>query len=319
MGVLVTGGCGFIGSNFIGYYIKNYPNEKLINLDNLTYASNTENLKDIKSKNYSFIRGDICDAELVEKLAKDSDVIINFAAESHVDNSILASKVFTQTNVLGTHNLLEAARKNDVKCLLQISTDEVYGSIEKDSFKENDVLKPNSPYSASKAAADLLCRAYFKTHGLPVKITRSTNNYGPYQHVEKLIPKFITNALQDKPLPLYGKGKNIRDWLYVEDNCNAIDLVLKKGKMGEIYNIGAGNEIPNIEITKKILNYLGKPESLIKYVEDRKGHDFRYSVDIKKISGLGWKPEADFKEQIKKTIEWYKNNKGWWKNAQPQC
>ncbi len=315
MGVLVTGGYGFIGSNFIRYYTKKYPATNITLLDKLTYAANPKNLKGIKPKKYSFVKGDICNAKIVEKLVRNCEVIVNFAAESHVDNSIFASKVFTKTNVLGTHTLLEAARKNDVACFLQASTDEVYGSREKGSFKETDLLKPNSPYAASKAAADLLCRAYVKTYGLPVKITRCTNNYGPYQHLEKLIPKFTTHALQNKPLPLYGSGKNVRDWIYVEDHCRALDIVLKKGKVGEIYNIGAGNEVENGLITKMILDSLHKPYSLVKHVEDRKGHDLRYSLNTQKTRTLGWTPKANFKKQLAKTIEWYKKNQWWWNNA----
>ncbi|MFN3966323.1 MAG: dTDP-glucose 4,6-dehydratase, partial [Endomicrobiia bacterium] len=280
MRILVTGGCGFIGSNFIRYILKKYHEYKIINLDKLTYAGNPDNLKDIeKNKNYKFVKGDICDSKIVDKLVKEVDCIINFAAESHVDRSILEPGSFLKTDVFGTYTLLESAKKNNIKRYIQISTDEVYGSIENGSFTEESPLRPNSPYSASKASADMLCRAYFVTYNLPVIITRSSNNFGPYQYPEKIIPLFITNALEDKLLPVYGDGKNIRDWIYVLDNCKAIDLVLHKGKPGEIYNIGGGNEIQNIELTKKILKLLNKPESLIKFVEDRAGHDRRYSLD----------------------------------------
>ena len=312
--LLVTGGCGFIGSNFIRYILQKYPSYKIINLDKLTYAGNPENLKDVeKNKNYKFVKGDICDKKIVDELSKDVDCIINFAAETHVDRSILEPDAFIRTDIIGTHTLLEAVRKNGVPRFVHISTDEVYGSIESGSFTEASPLKPNSPYSASKAGADLLCRAYYITYKVPVIITRSSNNFGPYQYPEKIIPLFITNAIEDKPLPVYGDGLNVRDWLYVLDNCKAIDLVLHRGKPGEIYNIGAGNEIPNIELTKKILRILNKPESLIKFVQDRLGHDRRYSLDTSKIrKELGWKPEYNFDTALEKTVDWYLKNRQWW-------
>lgn len=303
MKILITGGAGFIGSNFVRYMLEKYPDPEFVVLDKLTYAGKMENLQDVMDK-ITFIKGDICDRGDVEAVG-DCDAIFNFAAETHVDRSILDAGVFVRTEVLGTYNLLDYARKNDVEKYIQISTDEVYGSVKKGSFKENDVLEPSSPYSASKAGADLLVKAYHNTYGLPILITRSSNNYGPYQYPEKLIPVLILNALHDKPLPIYGEGKNIRDWIYVLDNCEAIDLVFKKGKDGEIYNIGTGNEKSNIEIAKLILKELNKPESLIKFVNDRLGHDFRYSLNIHKIQKLGWKPSTPFNQGLRETINWY--------------
>jgi len=314
MNIMVTGGCGFIGSNFIRYYLGRYPQDKIINLDKLTYAGNPENLKDIeKNKNYSFVRGDICDKKTVDKLMKGIDVVYHFAAESHVDNSIKGPFLFTETNVLGTHVLLEAAKQNKIKKFIHISTDEVYGSIEKGAFNEKDILKPNSPYSASKAAAEMLVRSYNKTFGLPAIITRSSNNFGPYQHPEKLMPLFVTNLMENKKVPVYGTGKNVRDWIYVIDNCEGIDFASKKGWIGEIYNIGGGNEVSNIEITKKIIKEMNKDESFIEYVGDRLGHDLRYALDCAKIRKLGWKPKYDFEKALKETIIWYKKNENWWK------
>lgn len=312
MNILVTGGAGFIGSNFIRYITKKYPKYKVCNLDKLTYAGNLDNLKGT-SPNHKFVLGDICNKQLVEGIMKQTDVVVHFAAESHVDRSINDPFVFTKTNAIGTQVLLEAARKFKVKRFIHISTDEVYGSIAKGSFKETDPLKPNSPYSASKAAADLLARSYFVTYNLPVIITRSSNNFGPYQHPEKLIPLFLTNLLENKKVPLYGDGKNVRDWLYVKDNCEAIDFVMHHGVPGEIYNIAAKNEKSNIEITKLLLRELKKDKSYINYVKDRLGHDRRYSLDCKKINKLGWKPRFTFKKAIKETILWYKNNEKWWK------
>ena len=314
MRILITGGAGFIGSNFIRRILEKYPGYEVVNLDKLTYAGNPDNLKDIETnKNYSFIKGDICDKETVEKACRDANVIVNFAAETHVDRSIIDAGDFVTTDVLGTYRLLEAARKYDIEKYVQISTDEVYGSIENGSFNETDPLQPSSPYSASKAAGDMLAHSYFITHRLPIVITRSSNNFGPYQYPEKLIPLFITNALRNKKLPLYGDGKNVRDWLYVLDNCDAIDMVMNKGKTGEIYNIGSGNETTNIDITAMILKELQKPESLIDFVPDRKGHDRRYSLNNTKIRKLGWKPEHDFKAALRKTIRWYAGNEWWWK------
>jgi len=309
--ILITGGAGFIGSNFVRYMLRRYDYD-LVVLDKLTYAGRLENLQDVISK-IKFIKGDICKKEDVRKaIAEHVDLIINFAAESHVDRSIKTPGRFIQTDVYGTHILLEAARKFDAE-FIQISTDEVYGSIEKGSFKETDILNPSSPYSASKASADLIAQSYYVTYGLPIKITRSTNNFGPYQYPEKLIPLFIINALRNKPLPLYGDGLNVRDWLYVKDNCEAIDFINKKGKNGEIYNIASGNERTNIEITKIILRELNKPESLIRHVKDRPGHDRRYSLDTTKIRESGWKPKHSFEGGMHKTVQWYVNNKWWWK------
>ena len=306
MKILITGGAGFIGCNFIRYLLKKYPDEEIVVLDKLTYAGRLENLQDVMDK-ITFIRGDICNREDIEK-TEDCNIIFNFAAETHVDRSIIDAGIFVKTDVLGTYNLLEYARRHDVKKYIQISTDEVYGSIEKGSFKEEDILDPSSPYSASKAGADLLCKAYFKTYGLPVLITRSSNNFGPYQYPEKLIPVLILNALHDKPLPIYGEGKNIRDWIYVLDNCEAIDFVFQKGKVGEVYNMGAGNERANIEIANLILKELNKPKSLTRFVKDRPGHDFRYSLNCEKIKKLGWIPRYNFEDALKETIEWYRDN-----------
>ena len=315
--ILVTGGAGFIGSNFVRYMLNKHKDYKILNLDLLTYAGNIKNLDDIKDNpNYLFVKGDIADNKLVDKIVSDNkiDVIINFAAESHVDRSITNPDIFVKTNVLGTQNLLEVAKKYKIEKFFQISTDEVYGSLGKTGFfTEKTPLSPNSPYSASKASADLLVMAYHHTFGLNVNITRCSNNYGPYQFPEKLIPLFITNALDNKQVPLYGDGLNIRDWLFVEDHCSAIDTVLHKGKNGEIYNVGGNNEKTNKYITDTILKYLGKDSSLIKYVSDRLGHDRRYAIDATKIKEeLGWQPKYKFEQAIEKTIEWYLNNKSWW-------
>ena len=312
MKILVTGGAGFIGSNFVHYMLKEHPDYEIVVLDKLTYAGRKENLQDVWDK-ITFLKGDITKKEDVEKAAKNSDCIVNFAAETHVDRSILEAGTFVLTDVLGVYNLLETVREFNIARFVQISTDEVYGHILKGSFKENDKLNPRNPYSASKAGAELLCRAYFETYGLQVIITRSSNNYGPYQHPEKLIPKTIIHALLNKPIPVYGTGENVRDWLYVEDNCEAIDLVLHKGKSGEIYNIAANQELENIQVVKTILKLTDKPESLIRFVKDRPGHDLRYSLHTEKIQELGWKPETKFKVGIKKTIQWYRQNIEWWK------
>ncbi len=308
--ILVTGGAGFIGTNFIKYMLNKYPDYEIVNLDLLTYCGNLENLKDIESnKNYSFIKGNIRDKDLVNEIVKDCNYVINFAAESHVDRSIQDPEIFIKSNVLGTQVLLDAANQFNVEKYIQISTDEVYGTLGSTGyFTETTPLAPNSPYSASKASADLVVRAYHETFNLPINITRCSNNYGPYQFPEKLIPLMIYNALKDKPLPIYGDGKNIRDWLYVYDHCTAIDLVLHKGKIGEIYNIGGNNEKQNIEIVKLILKQLKKPESLITFVNDRLGHDKRYAIDSSKIQKkLGWKPKYSFETGIKETIDWYLN------------
>ncbi len=315
MRLLITGGAGFIGSNFIRHILKKYPDYEIINLDKLTYAGNLENLADLKkNKRYRFVKGDIADPKIVAKWVKETQVIVNFAAETHVDRSIVSAGDFIKTNVFGTYTLLEAAKKNNISKFIQISTDEVYGSIEKGAFKEADNLKPSSPYSASKASADLLALSYLATYQLPVIITRSSNNFGPYQFPEKVIPLFITNILEEKPVPLYGDGQNVRDWVYVLDNCEAIDQVMHKGKAGEIYNIGGSNELANIELTKKILELLGKNDEFIQPVTDRLGHDRRYALDCFKLrSEMGWKPQHDFNQALKETIDWYKENQQWWK------
>jgi len=313
--LLITGGCGFIGSNFIGYMLEKNGSCHIANLDKLTYAGNPENLRNVESNpRYSFFLGDICDQNLVEQIFVEHspNVVINFAAESHVDRSIGKPDDFIRTDVFGVFTLLEVAKKHSVDLFIQVSTDEVYGSIENGSFRESDTLMPSSPYSASKAGGDRLAYAYYVTYKLPVIITRASNNFGPYQYPEKLISLFVTNALEDQPLPLYGDGKNVRDWLYVKDHCLAIDFLMSKGSPGEVYNIGGGNERQNIEITQKILQYLGKPESLITYVEDRKGHDQRYSLDCSKLKSLGWSPEYDFDSALKETVGWYQENKEWW-------
>jgi dTDP-glucose 4,6-dehydratase len=315
--ILATGGCGFIGSNFVRYMLRNYD-YTVINVDKLTYAGNLENLSDISDHpKYEFTKGDVADKALIDGLAsKGVDAVVNFAAESHVDRSIEDPRVFIETNVLGTQVLLEAARKYKISRFIQISTDEVYGSLgPTGAFSEITPLAPNSPYSASKTAADLLVRAYYKTYGLATIITRCSNNYGPYQFPEKLIPLMISNALEDKPLPVYGDGMNVRDWIYVEDHCRAIDLIVHKGREGEVYNIGASNEVPNIEIVKTILNQLKKPESLIKFVEDRPGHDRRYAIDSTKLRNeLGWDLTYSFEDAMDLTIRWYVQHQDWWKN-----
>lgn len=311
MKMLITGGAGFIGSNFVRYIIENYDCQVVV-LDKLTYAGRKENLQGLLGK-ITFVKGDIRKREDVEKVIKECDFVVNFAAETHVDRSIIEAGSFVLTDVFGTYNLLEACRKFKIKKLVQISTDEVYGHILKGSFREEDSVSPRNPYAASKASADLLCRAFFETYGLPVVITRSTNNYGYYQHPEKLIPKTIIYALLNKKIPVYGKGKNVRDWIFVKDNCEAIDLILQKGENGEIYNIAGKQELENIQVVKTILKIMDKPESLIQFVKDRPGHDLRYSLDISKIEKLGWKPKTKFENGIRKTIEWYKTNEWWWK------
>ena len=318
MKLLITGGAGFIGSNFIHYWLKKYPEDKIVNLDVLTYAGNLENLREVENnENYKFVKGDICDKELTNKLVKNVDVIVNFAAESHVDRSILDAENFVRTNVLGTYNLLEAAKNNSNKRFHHISTDEVFGHLgpNEPAFNESTPYAPRSPYSAAKAASDHLIRAYFQTYGLPATISNCSNNYGPYQFPEKLIPLFVTNLMEEKKVPVYGDGMNVRDWLYVEDHCAAIDLIIRKGKIGETYCVGGNSEKPNIEITKKIIELMGKNENSIEYVKDRLGHDRRYAIDFSKIKNeLGWEPKVPFEEGIEKTIEWYKNNEAWWKN-----
>ncbi len=319
MKLLVTGGAGFIGSCFIRYMINQHPDYKIINLDALTYAGNIENLDDVKdNKNYTFIHGNICDKKLVRDITAEADCIINFAAESHVDRSITGPEIFIQTNVQGTLNLLQCAKETGIERYLQVSTDEVYGTLGKTGyFYETTPLAPNSPYSASKASADLLVRAYYETYKLPVLTTRCSNNYGPYQYPEKLIPFFISKLLRGEKVPVYGDGMNVRDWLYVYDHCCAIDTVLHKGKISEVYNIGGHNEKTNIEITKLILSAMGKDESSIEFVKDRLGHDRRYAISNDKItSELGWKPSLTFEEGIKLTIDWYLNNQNWIKSIE---
>ncbi|MFA5859443.1 MAG: dTDP-glucose 4,6-dehydratase [Elusimicrobiota bacterium] len=312
--ILVTGGAGFIGSNFVRYILNKYAGYKIINLDKLTYAGNRNNLADVMDNpNHEFVKGDICNAALVTQLAERVDAIINFAAETHVDRAIMSPGVFIKTDMAGTHTLLQASRKFKHKKFVQISTDEVYGSTAQGKFTEESKVAPSNPYSASKAAGDLLVLSYFKTYGMPVCVTRSSNNFGPYQHPEKFVPLFITNALQDKELPLYGDGKNVRDWLYVEDNCAAIDAVFHSGINGEIYNIAGGNEVSNKELAGKIVSTLGKPMKLIRYVKDRPGHDKRYAVETKKITEqLGWRPEHTFLSALIYTIKWYQENSVWW-------
>ena len=322
MKILVTGGAGFIGSNFIFYMRRKHPDDTLVCLDKLTYAGNLETLASVMDQpDFRFIRADIADREAVYRIfeAEKPDVVVNFAAESHVDRSIENPAVFLETNVMGTQVLLDACRKYGIQRYHQVSTDEVYGALPLDRpdlfFTEQTPLHTSSPYSASKASADLLCNAYQRTYGLPITISRCSNNYGPYQFPEKLIPLMIANALADKPLPVYGEGLNVRDWLYVEDHCAAIDLILEKGKVGQVYNIGGHNEMKNIDIVKRILGLLGKPESLITYVTDRKGHDMRYAIDPAYIhQKLGWLPETRFEDGIQKTVRWYLDNRSWWEN-----
>ena len=318
MKVLVTGGLGFIGSNFIRYLLSNYPDvEVIINVDAMKYGSNPANLKDLEDdERYQFIKGDIADYELMAELVRKVDVIVNFAAETHVDRSISNPYSFLRSNVIGVFMILEAIRKENPNVrLVHISTDEVYGDILKGSFKEDDRLKPSSPYSASKAAADMFVLAYVRTYGINASITRCTNNYGPYQFPEKLIPKTIIRASMNLKIPIYGTGKNVRDWLYVLDHCKAIDLVMQKGEKGEIYNISSGEEKTNLEVVTEILRIMGKNESLIEFVENRPGHDLRYSLDSSKIrEELGWKPKRSFEEGIRETVRWYLQNEWWWKS-----
>ncbi|MBN2329099.1 MAG: dTDP-glucose 4,6-dehydratase [Candidatus Omnitrophica bacterium] len=313
--ILVTGGAGFIGSNFIQYMINTYKEVEIVNLDKLTYAGNLNNLRSVeRDDRYSFFQGDIADRQLVNEIlcCKKFDTIVNFAAETHVDRSINRPDDFLKTDIFGTFALLEAARQSDIKRYLQISTDEVYGSISEGSFSEDSSLTPSSPYSASKGGGDLLCLAYYKTYGLPTIITRAANNYGPFQYPEKIVPLFITNALEDQPLPLYGDGSQVREWLHVEDHCRALDAVLQNGRPGEIYNIGGYCEEKNRVIAETIVDLLKKPRELITYVDDRPGHDVRYSIDSGKVKSLGWQPQISLEEGLSKTVAWYKKNRKWW-------
>jgi len=321
MKLLVTGGAGFIGSNFIHYWLKNYPQDQIINLDKLTYAGNLENLLEVENNpNYSFVKADIGDKEVVDKLMVGVDIIVHFAAETHVDRSILGPEIFVKTNILGTQVLLEASLKHKIKRFHHVSTDEVFGSLTLNSklkFNENTPFAPNSPYAASKAGADCLVRAYFKTYGLPITVTNTSNNFGPYQFPEKLISLTITNILENKKVPIYGKGNQVRDWLYVEDHCRAIDLCLKKGKFGETYCIGGLTEdVSNLSVIHKILNLLKKPKSLVEFIKDRPAHDVRYAMDWSKArKELGYQPEFDFDTYLAKTIKWYQKNQNWWKKV----
>lgn len=320
MKLLVTGGAGFIGANFIHYWLKNHQKDEIINLDLLTYAGNLENLKEVESHdNYRLVKGDITDKALVDQITSGVDIIVHFAAESHVDRSIMDPSIFVKTNVLGTQILLEAALKNKIKRFHHISTDEVFGALPletKETFNENSAFRPNSPYAASKAGSDCLVRAYYKTFGLPITVTNTSNNFGPYQFPEKFIPLAVTNLLEGKKIPLYGDGLYVRDWVYVLDHCRAIDLVLSKGKVGETYCIGGLTEnISNLRVVKLILKFLGKDESYIEYIKDRPGHDRRYAIDWSKASKeLGYKPETDFETYLEKTIKWYMDNRSWWEN-----
>ncbi len=312
--ILVTGGAGFIGSNFVKYMLAQYPQSHVVVLDKLTYAGNLDNLEEVwDDARFHFVKGDICDQKVVEETMVGCDAVVNFAAETHVDRSIGDPGAFVRTDVYGTLMLLEATRKLKVRRYVQISTDEVYGSVSQGSSSEDSPLRPSSPYASSKAGADLLVLSYFVTHRLPVLITRSSNNFGPNQYPEKLIPLFVTNALDDRPLPLYGDGLNVRDWLYVLDNCRAIDMVLQRGAEGEVYNVGGDNERNNREITELILAILDKPESLVKMVQDRPGHDRRYSLNSEKIKALGWAPQARFRDDLERTVRWYREHQDWWR------
>jgi len=317
MKLLITGGAGFIGSNFIHYWLKHYPQDEILNLDKLTYAGNLDNLKDLESNpNYKFVEGDIGNAKIVSEAVKNIDVIVNFAAETHVDRSILDSGEFVRTNVLGTQTLLEAARSNGLIRFHHISTDEVFGALEEGGgkFSEATPYDPRSPYSASKAASDHLVRAYGHTYGLPITISNCSNNYGPYQFPEKIIPLFITNILEGKKVPVYGRGGNIRDWIHVDDHNAGVEAIILRGKIGETYCLGGENELTNLALTKKLISLMGAGEQVIQYVEDRKGHDFRYAIDIAKAKKeLGWQSKVNFDSGLRETIEWYKNNQSWWK------
>ena len=314
MRLVVTGGAGFIGSNFVRYMLARYDDIEVVNLDKLTYAGNLANLRDVEGDpRYTFVHGDICDAAVVGETLRGADAVVNFAAETHVDRSISGPQDFIRTDVLGTHTLLEAVRELEIARYLQISTDEVYGSTETGAFTEESGLDPSSPYSASKAAGDLLVLACHRTFGTPVLVTRSSNNYGAWQYPEKIVPLFITNAIDDEQLPVYGDGLNVRDWLHVDDNCAGIDLVLRRGVPGQVYNIGGGNEVQNLTLTRRILELLGKDDRLIRHVTDRPGHDRRYAVDCTKLKALGWRPEVEFEAGLARTVTWYRGHPGWWR------
>lgn len=315
MKILVTGGAGFMGSNFIRYLIRTYPTYEVVHFDKLTYAGNLENLKDVENNpRYQFVRGDIADAAAADGVMKGVDVVVNFAAETHVDRSIIDPTSFIRTDIFGTYTLLEAVKKHGTRRMVQISTDEVYGSLETGEADEAHAFEPNSPYSASKAGGDHLCRAYFKTYGTPVIVTHSCNFFGPYQYPEKFIPLFITNLIEGKKVPLYGDGKNVREWIYTEDYCRAADRILHDGMLGEVYNIGSGERLSNLEVVSMILQEFGLGNEMVEYVKDRPGHDRRYALDSSKIRReLGWKPEHVFADALKKTVEWYKENQAWWK------
>lgn len=318
MKLLVTGGAGFIGANFIRYWLAKYPEDSIVNLDALTYAGNLENLKDVEAnKNYKFVKGDICDKDLVNDLIKDIDIVVHFAAESHVDRSVMDSSDFVRTNIEGTRTLLDAAKNNGNTRFHHVSTDEVFGHLElgDPKFTEDTPYSPRSPYSASKAGSDHLVRAYFHTHKLPITISNCSNNYGPFQFPEKIIPLFVTNLIEGKKVPVYGEGKSIRDWIHVDDHNRGVDLIIKNGKIGETYCLGGDNEITNIDLTRMILEFMGLGEEMIKYVKDRPGHDMRYAIDFSKAKKeLTWQPEYSFEKGLKETIDWYRNNEAWWKN-----
>lgn len=316
MNLLVCGGAGFVGSHFVKYILNKYPDYKVVNFDKLTYAGNLDNLKEIENnENYTFVKGDICDMQALANAVKENkiDVIINYAAETHVDRSIMDPTAFLKTDVFGVYNLLEITKKFNLQKMIEISTDEVFGSIENGKFSETSAFAPNSPYAAAKAGGDLLCRSYWVTYQTPVVVTHSCNFYGPNQYPEKLIPLFVTNLLEGKKVPVYGDGKNVREWIFVDDHCEAVDSILHKAEPGSVYNIGTGNEITNIEITKLILKYMEVGEEMIEYVKDRPGHDKRYALEVGKIKeDLGWEAKVDFEEGLKKTVQWYKENTEWW-------
>jgi dTDP-glucose 4,6-dehydratase len=314
MRILITGGAGFIGSNFVRHVLTTHPGDTVVNLDKLTYAGNLANLADVAaSPRYTFLRGDIGDPKAVREAMAGVDAVVNFAACTHVDRSLIEPEEFLRTDVLGVFTLLEAVRELGVPRFVQISTDEVYGSLAEGSATELSPLRPSNPYSAAKASGDLLARAYWQTHGVPIIITRSSNNFGPFQYPEKVIPLFVTNALDGQPLPLYGDGRNVRDWIYVLDNCAALDLVLRRGQEGEVYNIGGGHEVENIALTREILRLTGRPETLIRPVQDRRGHDRRYSLDASKVRRLGWAPRHRFQDALAATVAWYRDHESWWR------